>query len=218
MTMKYKAVCFDFDYTLANSSIGIVKCFRLVFDKHGWTDISDETVRKTIGMTLEDAFSSFTGITDANQLANLHIEYSQFANDHMNPNTYLYPETLPLLQKMKKHGIQSAIVSTKNKSRIEDFLREHKMDEFVKTVIGIYEVSEAKPNPEGLFLAIEHLGVDKSEVLYVGDSIIDAQTAMNAGVDFCGVTTGTTNADELKAYPHIAILDNLDNLHTILQI
>ena len=79
--MKYKAVCFDFDYTLADSSAGIVKCFRMVIDSHGWKGIDDEQIRRTIGMTLEDAFSLLSGIKEPDQLTALHKEYSLHATE-----------------------------------------------------------------------------------------------------------------------------------------
>ena len=215
--MKYKAVCFDFDYTLADSSTGIVKCFRMVIDSHGWKGIDDEQIRRTIGMTLEDAFSLLSGIKEPDQLTALHKEYSLHANTYMNPNTRFYEGSQCVLQALKESGCKTAIVSTKNKNRIDDFLQITQTNHLVDKVIGIYEVKEAKPDPEGLYLAMETLGADKKDVLYVGDSIIDAQTAMNAGVDFCGVTTGVTTASELALYPHKAIISHIEELLTVLE-
>lgn len=57
--MKYTTYLFDFDYTLADSSRGIVICFRNVLERHGHTGISDEAIKRTIGKTLEDSFSIF---------------------------------------------------------------------------------------------------------------------------------------------------------------
>lgn len=121
------------------------------------------------------------------------------------------------MQALKESGCKTAIVSTKNKNRIDDFLQITKTNHLVDKVIGIYEVKKAKPDPEGLYLAMETLGADKKDVLYVGDSIIDAQTAMNAGVDFCGVTTGVTTASELALYPHKAIISHIEELLTVLE-
>ena len=60
--MKYTTYLFDFDYTLADSSRGIVICFRNVLERHGHTGISDEAIKRTIGKTLEDSFSILSGI------------------------------------------------------------------------------------------------------------------------------------------------------------
>jgi phosphoglycolate phosphatase len=46
-------------------------------------------------------------------------------------------------------------------------------------------------------------------VLYIGDSYIDAETALNSGVDFAGVTTGSTTKEDFEKYPHIYIGSSL---------
>ena len=51
--MEYKVYLFDFDYTLADSSRGIVTCFRHVLDRHGYTSPTDDDIKRTIGKTLE---------------------------------------------------------------------------------------------------------------------------------------------------------------------
>ena len=51
--MKYTVYLFDFDYTLADSSRGIVTCFRSVLERHGYTGITDDMIKRTIGKTLE---------------------------------------------------------------------------------------------------------------------------------------------------------------------
>lgn len=48
--------------------------------------------------------------------------------------------------------------------------------------------------------------------IYIGDSYIDAKAAQNANIDFVGVTTGTTSRKNLESYPHVAVLDNLEEL------
>ena len=61
--MNYKTYLFDFDYTLADSSRGIVKCFRIVLTRHQYLTVTDEAIKRTIGKTLEESFSILTGIT-----------------------------------------------------------------------------------------------------------------------------------------------------------
>ena len=87
--MEYKTYLFDFDYTLADSSRGIVICFRNVLTRHGHTDITDESIKRTIGKTLEDSFSILTGITDKNTLISYKKEYVKEADIHMTANTIL---------------------------------------------------------------------------------------------------------------------------------
>ena len=78
--MNYTTYLFDFDYTLADSSRGIVTCFRNVLTRHGYTEVTDDDIKRTIGKTLEDSFSILTGVTDAGQLAGFKAEYRKEAD------------------------------------------------------------------------------------------------------------------------------------------
>ena len=80
---KYKAYLFDFDYTLADSSKGIVKCFRIVLDNHDYQGISEMQIKRTIGLTLEESFALLTGVSDPTVLAAYKAEYVKAADVHM---------------------------------------------------------------------------------------------------------------------------------------
>lgn len=51
---SYQAYLFDFDYTLADSSKGIVMCYRNVLERHGFHQVDDLSIKRTIGKTLVD--------------------------------------------------------------------------------------------------------------------------------------------------------------------
>ena len=210
--MRYTTYLFDFDYTLADSSRGIVMCFRNVLERNGYTDVTDEAIRRTIGKTLEESFSILTGVTDTDRLADFKQQYRKEADVHMTPNTRLFPETLDVLRKLKERGARVGIISTKYRFRIHDTMDQHLPVDFLDIVVGGEDVTRAKPDPEGLLHAITELGVEKKDVLYIGDSTVDAETAQAAGVDFAGVTHGVTTADELARYPHRRIMASLDEL------
>ncbi len=69
-----------------------------------------------------------------------------------------------------------------------------------------------KPSPEGIEQAIARLGMEKDDVLYTGDSLVDAGAAKNAGVAFAAVTTGTTPASDFEEVPHVKIMKSLREL------
>ena len=194
---RYTTYIFDFDYTLVDSSRGIVTCFRHVLGNHGHTGVTDTEIKRTIGKTLEESFSILTGITEAGTLADYKREYVKAADVHMTANTFFFPETIEVLEALKSH-------------RILDLFEKTGHDGLVDFIVGGEDVKAAKPDPEGLLLAIGRAsGGGKSEVLYVGDSVVDAATAQAAGTDFSGVLHGMTTREELEAYPHVAIVDDL---------
>lgn len=210
--MSYTTYLFDFDYTLADSSRGIVTCFRIVLNRHHYTDVTDEAIKRTIGKTLEESFSILSGVTDPEQLTAFRKEYRLEADVYMNVNTRLFPDTLSTLKELKKRGARIGIISTKYRFRILSFLEDYLPEDFLDIVVGGEDVTAPKPSPEGVLFALEHLGSSPQETLYIGDSTVDAETAQNAGVDFAGVLNGMTTAEELREYPHRIIMNTLSEL------
>lgn len=209
---RYHTYLFDFDYTLADSSKGIVICFRNVLERHRHTGISDEQIKRTIGKTLVDSFSILTGIGDEAILEEYRKEYVKEADRFMTANTRLFPETVSVLQALKEKGANIGIISTKYRYRIMELAKDTVPEGIIDLIVGGEDVKAAKPSPEGVFLALKNLGTDKDTTLYIGDSIVDAETAQAAGMDFAGVLHGATTAEELEAYPHVAIMKDLTEL------
>ncbi len=210
--MKYTTYLFDFDYTLVDSSRGIVICYRNVLERHGFTGIPDETIKRTIGKTLEESFRILTGVTDAETLAGYKKEYVKEADTYMTPNTVFFPETVAVLEELKRQGARIGIVSTKYRYRIHEMLDGRLPADFFDIIVGGEDVEKPKPHPQGIQVALQRLHCREDETLYVGDSTVDAETARQAAVDFAGVLNGMTTRDELAAYPHRQILDNLSAL------
>ena len=213
--MKYTTYLFDFDYTLADSSRGIVICFRNVLERHGHTGISDEAIKRTIGKTLEDSFSILSGITTPETLAEYKKEYVKEADTYMTVNNFFFPEKVTVLKTLKSKGDQIGIISTKFRFRIREMVDQHFPKDFFDIIIGGEDVKQAKPDPQGIKKALRRLHRRKSETLYIGDSTVDAETAQAAKVDFVGVLNGMTTREELMVYPHRQILDNLSLLPLI---
>ena len=191
----YKAYVFDFDYTLVNSEKGIVMCFEMLLADEGYPPCSKELICSTIGKTMHDAIQILTRETDDQVIAQLHDHYrKRYANKYMTLHTHLYPQTRPLLEHLKAQGAYCCIVSTKTRSRIMETIRREHMEKLIDLVVGIEDVDEAKPAPCGIFRVRDQLHLQLSDILYIGDSLIDAETAVNSGVDFAAVTTGATPA------------------------
>ena len=87
-----------------------------------------------------------------------------------------------------------------------------RVEHLIDLVIGREDVDIPKPSPEGLLLALDRFGVNRQDILYTGDSLIDAHAAQNAAIDFAAVTTGTTSAREFSVLPHKKIMRNLSEL------
>ena len=134
----------------------------------------------------------------------------------MTENTSFFPGVLELLQKWHRQGMRLAIVTTKYHYRIEAILEKYQASGLFDIIIGGEDVKRPKPDPEGVLQVLGDWQLPKDQALYVGDSLVDARTAQAAGVDFAGVTTGTTSKAELQAYPNVVVAQGLDELDGML--
>jgi haloacid dehalogenase superfamily, subfamily IA, variant 1 with third motif having Dx(3-4)D or Dx(3-4)E len=210
--MKYSTIIFDFDYTLADATKGIVSSFNYAFSKLDIPDCDRESIKKTVGLPLDKAFIQLTSKKNEVLVNRFLSLFREKANEVMSKDTVLYADTLDTLRRLKHSGLNTGIVTTKSHFRIVETLNMHDTLDLIDIIVGIEDVEVPKPSPEGLLLAIDSLNEQLSNVLYIGDSLIDAKTALAANVDFAAVTTGTTTGTEFSQYPYVKIVKNLSEL------
>lgn len=214
--LRYDAILFDFDYTLADSSEGVVECMQYALEKTGFSPVSAPRVKGTIGMSLFEAFRLLTG-SDSRDLATEFVdEFIRKADEVVLNKTFILDGVADTVSILKSRGLLTGIVSTKFRYRIEDVLQRDGLSDLFGVIIGGEDVLEYKPDPEGLHAAILLLGVNKDRTLYVGDSLTDAVAAQNAEVDFIAVLTGVTTRADFSDYAPRAIIDDLRALPVII--
>lgn len=203
----YKAVIFDFDYTLGDSTNGIVHSANYALAGLGYAEKTVDGIKRTIGLSLKETFHVLTGNDDESAAAEFARLFRLKADEVMTENTVLYGGAKEVLSEFGDRGIKTGIVTTKFHYRIDAILRKFCAEELVNVIIGGEDVAREKPDPEGLLKAIELLGTERRGVLYVGDSTVDAKTARSAGVDFAAVLTGTTS--DFSEYDNVFVGENL---------
>lgn len=205
-----KAVVFDFDFTLGDSAEGIIASVSYALEKMGYAQAREEEIRKTIGLSLAKTLEALTG--NARDGAVFEKYFKEKADEVMVASTKLYDGVEKMLASLREQGVKTAIVTTKYHYRIEQILAVHQISHLVDEVIGGDDVKSPKPDPEGMKLLSERLGIKAEEMLYVGDSLVDAKTAAAAGAEFTAVLTGTTAAEEFAGYPCKRILSTAAEL------
>jgi phosphoglycolate phosphatase-like HAD superfamily hydrolase len=101
--------------------------------------------------------------------------------------------------------------NSSNKEKLQAFTERMKaiydLPDF--TVVTHEDVSSYKPDPEGILLALDRLGVKPEEAVVLGDHPFDMEAARRAGVRSLGITQGFGSAEELRAAGASAICANL---------
>ncbi len=194
-------ILFDFDYTLADSSAGIIESVNYALQEMGFKKAEPKEISRLIGLTLDDTFIRLTGPKQEARLQDFKAHFKIKADQVMNELTVLYDSVGETFQSLRADTHRIGIVSTKVRHRIEGFLQREGIADLVDIIMGGDDVQNAKPDPEGVFSAAARLNVPLGQCLLIGDSIIDAQTAWNANIPFIASLTGTTKKKEFKNYP-----------------
>jgi len=211
MKPQFHTVIFDFDYTLADSSRGVVECINSAPVRLGLPAVSAEEARRTIGLSLSDTFTHLTGesTVQIDEFVRLFVER---ANEVMTELTLLLESVPEAVKMLKIQGFALGIVSTKFRYRIQSILcREGLLDSF-DVIVGGEDVSRHKPDPEGVLLVMERLQSSPTDSVYVGDSLVDAETARRARVPFIAVLSGVTPRDAFDGYDVYQILERVSDM------
>lgn len=184
MFSNVKAVVFDFDMTLVDSSYVITDCSNLLADECGLRRITRDELMAVIGLTLEEAWEVFWGKVDKSWLDIYRKRYKVLEAEGLRdlPGARVLPETL------RGCGFKLGVVSNRQYARLG--VASAKMESLFDTIVGLEDVCHAKPHPEPLLKALLELGVKPTEAIYVGDTDIDMKAAVAAQITGVGMTTG----------------------------
>ena len=210
--LRFSTVLFDFDYTLADSSQGAIDCINFALAEMGLAPVSDEAACRTIGLSLNETFLNLAEHHEPHRCAEFYRLFVERADKVMSDLTVLYESVPATVQLLREGGLRLGIVSTKYRRRIHQVLQREAMMHGFELVIGGEDVEQHKPHPQGLFEAMKRLECSADSVVYVGDSVVDAELAKRAGVPLIVVLSGTTPRSDFDSYSPLAILDTVSEL------
>lgn len=123
--------------------------------------------------------------------------FTEFYDEHNADNTKPYPEIEQLLVDLRANGIKIAVASNKYHSAVGKLIKHYFPDVEWAAIEGQKECVPVKPDPSIVFEILAKCPTPKADVLYVGDSGVDMETARRACVTSCGVTWGFRPISEL---------------------
>jgi phosphoglycolate phosphatase len=210
---KVRAVIFDLDGTLIDSYQAIYLAFHYTYSEMGLPPLSYQQVERAVGRGLAHTFRELLGEERVPQALTL---FRQKYEEVFRAHTDLLPDVREVVESLQGRGIQLA-VATNKLGRFSRAIFEHfGMDKMFAVILGDGDVSQNKPDPEMLYLAMDKMGVGKEETIFVGDSVIDIQTGKNAGIRVFAVPTGNTDREDLvKAQPTVIMSRLLDLLSLV---
>ena len=209
-----KLVIFDLDGTLLDTIADLAAAANHALQKAGFPVYDTETLRTFVGngisKLLERALPEWA--RTAENVERLRTDFVPYYDAHNAEQSKPYSGVAELLLRLQERGMMLAVASNKYQAATEKLVAHYfPAIRFVK-VMGQREGVPVKPDPTIVFDIMEAAGVGKEDVLYVGDSGVDMQTAHNAGVDAVAVSWGFRPRTELEAFRPLAIIDRAEEL------
>jgi pyrophosphatase PpaX len=173
---QYDAYLFDWDGTLARTLPVWLTAIQDGYAQYGITATVEE-----IGSRLGDWQATVEPLPVA--VRDRFREQAEATANAQLAKPPLYKDALELLQALKAANKKLALITTTKREAIDMVLSHHELVPLFDIVITGDEVAQHKPSPEGIFAALNHLGIEKDRAVMLGDSDKDLGAAKNASVD-----------------------------------
>ncbi len=193
-------VIFDLDGTLLNTIDDLAQATNyalreLGFPQHGlW--IYPNMVGNGVGRLMERALPD--DARSEKNVKDMLAVFKSYDDEHCCDATKPYPGISEMLEEFTSRGVNLAVTSNKYQEAVTKIIGHYFPTANFKAVLGNEEGIPRKPDPSIVFKALSMCPTPKAEVLYVGDSGVDMETARRACVESVGVSWGFRKIHELK--------------------
>ena len=209
-----KLVIFDLDGTLLDTIADLAERANYALKQLGYPTHDVENIRTFVGnginKLLERALPSHEQ-TEENVIR-MRSHFVPYYDVHNADLSKPYPGIVSLLEDLQAKGIQIAVASNKYQEATVKLVKQYFPDIDFIEILGQREGINVKPEPTIVFDILQKADVSKEDILYVGDSGVDMQTAINAGVDAVGVTWGFRPRAELESLEPMGLIDKAEEL------
>lgn len=214
--MKYNAVIFDLDGTLIDTLEDLRDSVNYALDKYNMPNRNIDEIRSFVGNGIQRLVYKSIPENTSEELKEsvLKAFKSHYITNSMN-KTRPYNDICALVKKLKEMGLGLAVVTNKTQDAALDIMNAFFKDDF-QVVIGQIDGVAQKPQPDGVWRAMELLGATKQNSIYIGDSEVDCLTAKNSGIQIIGVTWGFRGRKTLEENNADYIVDSPDEIIEIL--
>ena len=196
--MRYSAIIFDLDGTLLNTIDDLRNCANHALSTHGFPTKTVEQMKAYVGRGIRYMMSCTLPDGEANpKFEEVFATFCEYYAIHCADLTAPYEGIGEMLSTLKAAGCKMAIVTNKVQSAAEELVREMFPD--ISLVVGDSPLVQKKPAPDGVWYALDQLGVSREDAAYVGDSDIDFATAQNACLPCLSVLWGFRTKEQLLA-------------------
>ena len=204
-----QVIIFDLDGTLLNTLYDLYLSFNYAIDRFGYPKRTLEEIKSFVGNGVKRALElSLPEKIDDNKLSEILNVFKEYYTEHMYNNTKSYDGIVDMLEKLKKKGYVLAVLSNKYDKAVKGLCKKY-FGDLIEISLGEGNGIRKKPYSDGVFKILDDINMseshddktvfsDKVNVIYIGDSEVDIQTAKNAGIYCISVLWGFKSREFLE--------------------
>jgi phosphatidylglycerol---prolipoprotein diacylglyceryl transferase len=208
-------ILFDFDGTIMDTEPAVIATYEKLYENHGLSHIMTPEFKKTLmGPPLKEIFAKHF---DHAMIEDLVHEYRAINLELHKTLVKPFEGAKEVLESLKTQGYRLGIVSSKHSDSIDYALNMFEMSDLFEVIIGLNHVNEHKPHKEPILNACKAMGVGHDSLIYVGDTVVDINSATNIGAYAVAYISNEERLDAIKALKPNAIIYAWSEFENILK-
>lgn len=210
-----RAVLYDFDGTLADSTELIMQCYRHTMGAHLGHVPPDEDWLSGFGTTLETQLRRYA--RSEAEMQDMLVTWRAFQDGIHDDMLRPFPGAAETVAELERRGYGLAIVTSKHRRATLRGMELCGIVSHFDVIVTPEDVKDPKPHPEPVLVALERLGVAAEEAIFIGDSPHDIASGKAAGTRTAGVLWGPFPRAALESAGPDALLDAQQDVLRLLE-
>ncbi len=221
---KKKAIFFDMDGTLVDSSKDLASAVNFMLKSIGRKEFEEKKIQEWVGngalILTKRALSGSVEIDK--DLDEELVEKSlqlllDYYSKHLCIKTKDYPNVKETLKELRNIGYKMAVITNKPYEFVPTILEKLGLMKYFDLILGADSLPKKKPDPMPLLYACKNFDIKPYEALMVGDSKSDILAAKSADIDVVAVNYGYNHGESLQKYEPNIIIEDFKELLEILK-
>jgi HAD superfamily hydrolase (TIGR01549 family) len=211
---QIEAAILDIDGTIIDTSDFILEAYEHTLAHHDLPARTREEIASQIGKKIEDCYAFLAPGQEAEKLIAVHHAFQNSNISLVKP----YKHADVVLKRLVESGMKLGLYTGRRENVVASLDASGIESSIFSVIIDAKMYNKGKPDPEGLYMALDKLGVASDAAAMIGDAALDIEAgkAANVGITI-GITHGFGSREELEASQADYLIDSLDQLPGILQ-